>query len=186
MAHEYEFFERLDGWVLAELAPFQPHNLARIFLNATRQTKTVIRKEALACVKTTQPTYLYKTLRASFRAGLRKDGSVLRLYLSTGRGRNKVGAYKNYYFTGRPTQPWVPLTYWMEHGISANRKHRGPDKKPRQKRGLGTKPPRGDMGDWRGRHALQMLPTVSDERIDEIMTEKIEEQITKIWAKYGY
>lgn len=168
-------FNRLAG----ELDPESLLLSIRRGLNAV--ARVIGRRQAQA-VAASQPAALQGAASKAVRAKLYRDFTVIRLRLTKSLRKYPGG----YTYTGRDSQPWLPLTYWYEHGIDiTGRRRRGRDRYARRHRGLASVARSyGSITAWAGKHALQN-PAVSDGELSDIIEKELAASIDKTLKKYG-
>lgn len=164
--------------IAANMEPDTLLRAMRVGLNA--MSRALQRMEAQA-IAASQPVAIQPAAREATRGSLARDRTFIRVRMTKSLRKYPQG----YTFTGRDSQPWLPLTYWYEHGITPNRKRRGRDRHPRQQRSAWPAPAKsyGSLAAWAGAHVL--AKPVDESQLQAIMEKELKKAMNRTFAKYG-
>ena len=162
-------------------AHMEPDTLLRAMrtgLNAVSRTLTRMEAEAIA---NSQPSVTKAAAKKATRGRLARDLKFIRIRMTKSLRKYPGG----YTFTGRDSQPWLPLAYWYEHGITPDRKRRGRDRHPRQNRSSWPAAAKsyGSLAAWAGAHIL-MRP-IDEDRLHAVMEPELKKAIERTFKRYG-
>lgn len=165
-------------YIAANMEPDTLLRAMRVGLNA--MSRALQRMEAQA-IAASQPAAIQPAARKATRGSLARDLTFIRVRMTKSLRKYPGG----YTFTGRDSQPWLPLAYWYEHGITPDRKRRGRDRHPRQNRSSWPAAAKsyGSLAAWAGAHIL-MRP-IDEDRLHAVMEPKLKKAIERTFKRYG-